>query len=109
MSKNTNDWILEDLESVEKHRRLAEPVRQTLLVQKYLQNPFSLTWLKLAALFQSAQVPNNQPKALEEDQFEQYEPITSEEKFYFHFTGSVNPANPSLYYTILRRRINQCS
>lgn len=105
MSKNTNDWILKDLESVEKRRRVAEPVRQTLLVQKYLQSPFSLTWSKLAALFQSAQVPNNQPEALKEDQSE---PITSEEKFYLYFSGSVNPANPSLYYTILRRRMNQC-
>ena len=98
MSKSTNNWLLQDLESAKKR----------LLVQKYLQNSFSFTWLKLAALFQFAQAPNNQPEALEEDQFEQYEPITSEQKLYLHFTGSVNVVNPSLYYTIPRRRINQC-
>jgi hypothetical protein len=40
MSKNTNDLLIEDLEVVEKQK----------LIQRYLQNPFSLTWSKLAAL-----------------------------------------------------------
>lgn len=40
MSKNPHDWLLEDLEVVEKQA----------LVQRYLQSPFSLTWSHLAAL-----------------------------------------------------------
>lgn len=40
MSKNPNDWLLEDVEAVEKQA----------LIQRYLQSPFSLAWSKLAVL-----------------------------------------------------------
>lgn len=91
MSKNPNDWLLEDL-SVSTQA----PVTERSLVQRYLQNPFSLLWSKLAAWFQSTQAPS-QSEALENYQSEQYEPGPQERDLYPRFTDRVDP---SLYYTI---------
>jgi len=54
MSKNTNDLLIEDLEVVEKQK----------LIQRYLQNPFSLTWSKLAVLLKVSLTPSP-PETLE--------------------------------------------
>ena len=53
MSKNTNDLLLDDLEEIEKRS----------LFYRYLQNPFSINWSKLAALVQSERF-SNQSEAL---------------------------------------------
>jgi len=54
MSKDTKDLLLEDLQVVEKQK----------LIQRYLQNPFSLTWSKLAALLKVSLAPSP-PETLE--------------------------------------------
>lgn len=65
------------------------------LVQKYLQNPFSLAWSKLSILFQASPV-QREPEASEQSGY--YEPDTMREQdFYPRFTDRVDP---SLYYTV---------
>lgn len=92
MLKNTNDRLLEDLEEV----RSCCNERKSL-VQRYLQNPFSLKWTKLAALVQAALEPS-QPEPLENYQYEQHKPDRIQEQYsYPCFTDRVDP---SLYYSI---------
>jgi hypothetical protein len=88
MSKNTNNWLLDDLEEIEKRP----------LVHKYLQNPFSITWSKLTNWVQAKQVSN---------QFEVPEICQSEDSdrdfiqqqdLYPRFTDRIDP---SVYYCIL--------
>lgn len=101
MSKNPNEWFLEDLEVVEKQA----------LIQRYLQSPFSLAWSKLAALLKVSLAPSP-PEVIENAanatvqrrqttatyQSEQYESApTQEQNLYLSFTDRVDP---SLYYTV---------
>lgn len=83
-----------------KHQSLSTQVSKTqrqLLIQKYLQRPFSVSWSKLVSLFQTNQVLS-QPEVIETNQSEQCEPdLIREQDLYPHFTDRVDP---SLYYTI---------
>lgn len=100
MSKNPNDWLLEDLGAVEKQA----------LIQRYLQSPFSLAWSKLAVLkvslapsppevienVASAAVQRRQTTAAYQSEQCESTP-TQEQDLYLSFTDRVDP---SLYYTV---------
>lgn len=93
MLNNTGDRHLENLS-------LSAQVLGTqkqLLVQRYLQSPFSIPWSKLASVFQPDQALS-QPEVIETNQSEQYESDSiREQDSYPHFTDRVDP---SLYYSI---------
>lgn len=87
MSKKTNDWLVNDLEEIEKR----------LLIQRYLQNPFSTTWPNLTTLVQSERVSSQsevseicQSKYSERDSIQQQD-------LYARFTDRIDP---SVYYCI---------
>ncbi len=66
------------------------------LVQRYLQNPFSVAWSKLVAWMKPT--PTSEAELLEGDRFEEYKRDSSKEGYLYHpFTDHVDP---SLYYTI---------
>ncbi|MEI2580214.1 hypothetical protein [Scytonema sp. PRP1] len=95
MSKNMNDWLNKNLEEVELPCN-----EKKSLIQRYLQNPFSIVWSKLTALIKATQAPS-QPEALENNQFEEHELKSIREHYlYTHFTDRVEP---SLYYQYLRQ------
>lgn len=101
MSKHTNDWLPEntlasaEVPAIEKRSRSGSS--GALLVQRYLQNPFSLPWSKLTALLEAAQALS-QPQVPADYQSEQRKPDSLQEPdLYPHFTDRVDP---SLYYTI---------
>ena len=75
MSENTNDRLLEDLEEVRLDCNDKRP-----LVQRYLQNPFSLKWTKLAALIQATLDPS-QAEAPENYQSEEHKPDRTREEY----------------------------
>ncbi|PSB46177.1 hypothetical protein C7B80_14225 [Cyanosarcina cf. burmensis CCALA 770] len=81
MREHTNDWQLDNSKETGKRS----------LVQKYLQNLFSVTWSKLAALF-STEVSTS-------ESVEETEPDDSpcDRSLYPRFTDRVDP---SLYYTV---------
>lgn len=87
MSKNTNDWLLDDLGKIEKRS----------LIQRYLQNPFSITWSKLTNLVQGEQCSNQS----EVPEIRESEPsdvdFIQQQDLYPHFTDRVDP---SLYYSL---------
>jgi hypothetical protein len=91
MSKNTNDWLVDD----SKKAGLSGNQRKSLL-PSYLQNPFSIVWLKLANLI-SATIASK-PETSENSQQDQREPDSIRmHELYSRFTDRVDP---SLYYTI---------
>ncbi len=93
MSKNTDDRPLDNLEEVE----LPSKEKKSPIL-RYLQNPFSVTWSKLAALITDTQLLS-QPEVLQNNQSEHNNPDSTQEYyFYSRFTDRVDP---SLYYTIL--------
>lgn len=71
------------------------------LVQKYLQNPFSVTRSKLAALFSTEVLSNEPNENIEVEDFSRSHESSStgdrEQNLYPRFTDRVDP---SLYYTI---------
>ena len=87
MSKNTNEWLLDDLREIEKRS----------LIQRYLQNPFSITWSKLTNLVQGERV-SNQSEVPEICQSEHSDvDFIQQQHLYPHFTDRVDP---SLYYSL---------
>ncbi|MDV2997310.1 MAG: hypothetical protein N4J56_007015 [Chroococcidiopsis sp. SAG 2025] len=100
MSKNTGKRHLKNLPLSAQHS-----VNQNhILIQKYLQNPFSISWSKLVALFKGAQTLNCS-EAIETDRSQQFEPDSQQHKtssirqqdLYPHFADRIDP---SLYYSI---------
>ncbi|MBF2009043.1 MAG: hypothetical protein IGS49_27245 [Chlorogloeopsis fritschii C42_A2020_084] len=82
MLRNTNELLVDNSEHKNKS-----------LVQKYLQNPFSIAWSRLAALIKPA--PSMQP---EDDPAEEYRADYIREQYLYRpFTDRIDP---SLYYTI---------
>ncbi|OKH21991.1 hypothetical protein NIES593_13715 [Hydrococcus rivularis NIES-593] len=66
-------------------------------IQRYLQNPFSIAWSKLAELFQTTQTLS-QPEDLDNSPCDRNETESIRERYlYTCFTDRVDP---SLYYTI---------
>ena len=93
MLNHTGDRHLENL-SISNQVSFAQ---KQLLVQRYLQSPFSIAWSKLVTLFQAEQALS-QPEVVEINQSEQYEPDSIQEQDLCpHFTDRVDP---SLYYSI---------
>lgn len=87
MPQNVIDCPVDHLAKVEK----------ASLVQKYLQNPFSICCSKLADLFQATPTPSQSEK-LENDQIAEHEPhYLHEQDLYPHIADRIDP---SLYYTI---------
>jgi hypothetical protein len=87
MSKNTNECLLDDFEVIEKRS----------LIQRYLQNPFSITWSKLTSLLQAKRV-SNQSEVPEVCQFEYSEQDSIQQQdLYPRFTDRIDP---SVYYCI---------
>jgi hypothetical protein len=85
MSKNMEDVFVDVVENKPKS-----------VVQKYLQNPFSIAWSKLATLTQP--VRSRTAEAQEDEQSEQYRPdFTQDQSLYRPFTDRIDP---SLYYAI---------
>ncbi len=93
MSKNTNDWLVEDLPvstqvpTAEKRSHLS----------RILRNPFSLVWSKLAALFQAAKT-SSESEVSEHSQSEQQEPKSIREQYLD--TCFTDRVDPSLYYIL---------
>ena len=87
MSKNTNECLLDDFEVIEKRS----------LIQRYLQNPFSITWSKLTNLLPGKRV-YNQSKSHEICQSEYLKQDSIQPQyFYLRFTDRIDP---SVYYCI---------
>jgi hypothetical protein len=95
MFKNINDQLQQDLEKVEFSCHQQKP-----LVQRYLQNPFSVIWSKIAPLIQATLAPSP-AETLENNPSEHYEAdSTQEQYFYTRFTDRVDP---SVYYIVFFR------
>jgi hypothetical protein len=68
------------------------------LLQRYLQNPFSIAWSKLAELFQPVQAAK-EPEVLENSEPESHQAEFIQKHYsYPHFTDRIDP---SVYYTVL--------
>ena len=79
---------------MQQHNRWEKRAAQRRSVQT---RPFSISWSKLASLFQANQALS-QPEVIETNQSEQSEPDSiREQDLYPHFTDRVEP---SLYYSI---------
>lgn len=89
MSESTNDGRSGNLNEKDKRS----------LVQKYLQNPFSVTWSKLTALFSTETLSSESAEEIEpSDSFQPQEPNSiCDRNLYPRFTDRVDP---SLYYTV---------
>ena len=82
MSKNTNDWFVDDLEEIEKRS----------LIHKHLQNSFSITWSKLINWIQSERV-SNQSEVSEICQSKYSERDSSQQQdLYPRFTDRIDPS-----------------
>ncbi|HAA29357.1 MAG TPA: hypothetical protein DCE56_18705 [Cyanobacteria bacterium UBA8553] len=87
MSKNTNNWLLDNLDEIEKRS----------LIQRYLQNPFSITWSKLTNWVQGERL-SNQSEVTEVCQSEPSDiDFIQQQDLYPHVTDRVDP---SLYYSL---------
>jgi hypothetical protein len=87
MSKNTNDWLLDDLEEIEKRS----------LIQRYLENPFSITWSKLTNWVQAERVSNpSEVSEMCQSEYSERDSIQHQD-FYPRFTDRIDP---SVYYCI---------
>jgi hypothetical protein len=90
MSNNTEHVFLDVVEN-----------RNKSVVQKYLQNPFSIAWSKLATLtqsFRSSTAETQQDNQPEEDRLNS----TQERYLYRPLTDRIDP---SLYYAIFHNKI----
>lgn len=87
MSKNTNGWLPDEAEEIEKRS----------LVQKYLRNPFSITWSKLTTLVQTQRVSNRSevPEICQSERSAL--DSTQQQDLYLRFTDRVDP---SIYYSL---------
>ncbi|MER3494115.1 MAG: hypothetical protein C4323_18575 [Mastigocladus sp. ERB_26_2] len=66
------------------------------VVQRYLQNPFSIAWSKLSVLTQS--IHSRTAEVQQENQFEEDRPDSTQERYLYRpFTDRIDP---SLYYAI---------
>ncbi|NWF62535.1 MAG: hypothetical protein HXY43_25695 [Fischerella sp.] len=90
MSKSTDKLFLDAVKQV-----ALPSCKKKSLVQRYLQNPFSIAWSKLTTLIKVVQSP--QAEVLEDDQTKEYRSYTREQYLYHPFTDRIDP---SLYYTI---------
>lgn len=62
MSKNMNDWLVEDLlDSTQ-----VPTAEQRSHLSRFLRNPFSLVWSKLSALFQAAKTSSKSESEVSE-------------------------------------------
>lgn len=101
MSKNTNDWLVEDLSDSTQvpttEKRLGDPCASRSHFSRILRNPFSLLWSKLTTLFQAAKT-SSESKVAGHSQSEQQEPESIRERYLDScFTDRVDP---SLYYIV---------
>lgn len=89
MSKNTNDWLSNE------EAELSGSEKKSLL-QKYLQNPLSIAWSKLASVvkttpaFHKVEPPEESPLTYKTENIH-------ERYLYTRFTDRVDP---SIYYSI---------
>lgn len=91
MSNSVNDSHFDRIDRVSSHGR-----EKKSLIQRYLQNPLSIIWSKLAAIVETAQVKSEELQP--ENQTEPYKlDSAGEQYFYSRFTDRVDP---SIYYTI---------
>lgn len=92
MSKNTNDWLAEDLPATQ-----FSATEKRSHFPKVRQNPFPIVWSKLVTLFQASKT-SGQSEVPEDFQSEQREPEAIRERYlYACFTDRVDP---SLYYIL---------
>ncbi|BAU06474.1 hypothetical protein CEN41_23890 [Fischerella thermalis CCMEE 5330] len=85
MSKNTEHVFVDVVETNHKS-----------VVQRYLQNPFSIAWSKLSTLTQS--IHSRTAEVQQENQFEEDRPDSTQERYLYRpFTDRIDP---SLYYAI---------
>ncbi|MBE9014902.1 hypothetical protein C7Y66_05265 [Chroococcidiopsis sp. CCALA 051] len=89
MREHTNDWQLDNSKETGKRS----------LVQKYLQNPFSVTWSKLADLLYPEISLGESAEEVQPDNSSQSQESNSicDRNLYPRFTDRVDP---SLYYTV---------
>lgn len=101
MSKNMNDWLVEDLSDSTQvpttEKRLGDPYASRSHFSRFLRNPFSLLWLKLAALSQAAKT-SSESEVAENSQSEQQEPESIREQYLD--TCFTDRVDPSLYYIL---------
>ncbi len=90
MSKSTDELFSDVVKQVG-----LPSCKKKSLIQRYLQNPFSIAWSKLTTLIKPVHSP--QTEALEDDQTKEYKSYTREQYLYHPFTDRIDP---SLYYTI---------
>ncbi|PLZ97677.1 hypothetical protein CEN50_14065 [Fischerella thermalis CCMEE 5268] len=85
MSKNTEHVFVDVVETNHKS-----------VVQRYLQNPFSIAWSKLSALTQS--IHSRTAEVQQENQSEEDRPDSTQGRYLYRpFTDRIDP---SLYYAI---------
>jgi hypothetical protein len=89
MSEQTNDWQQADLKAK----------NEQAIGQKYLQNPLSVTWSKLVALFSSTALESESSEAELLDHLSRSPQSNSicKQDLYPRFTDRIDP---SLYYTV---------
>jgi hypothetical protein len=101
MSKNTNDWLVEDLSDSTQvpttEKRLGSAYASRSHLSRILRNPFFLVWSKLAALFQTAKTSSKSELA-EHSRSEQQEPESIREQYLD--TCFTDRVDPSLYYIL---------
>jgi hypothetical protein len=93
MSKNINDWLVEDLPDSTQ----IPTAEQRSHFSKILRNSFFLVWSKLAPLFQAAKTAS-ESEVTEHSQSEQQEPKSIREQYLD--TCFTDRVDPSLYYIL---------
>ncbi|MCX7594668.1 MAG: hypothetical protein N2235_13075 [Fischerella sp.] len=90
MSKSTDEQFLDAVKQV-----ALPSCQKKSLMQRYLQNPFSIAWSKFTTLIKP--VRTHQAEVLEDAQTKEDRSYTQEQYLYHPFTDRIDP---SLYYTI---------
>jgi hypothetical protein len=93
MSKNTNNWLVEDLPDSTQIR--ATPKRAYL--PKALPNPFSFFWSKLTALCQASPT-SRESEVPENSQSSQHDSQSIQQRY--RYTCFTDRVDPSLYYIL---------
>jgi hypothetical protein len=90
MSKNAEDVFVDVVENKNKS-----------VVQRYLQNPFSIAWSKLATLTQSFR--SSTAEVQQDNQSEEDKPDSTQERYLYR--PLTDRIDPSLYYAIFYNRM----
>lgn len=91
MSNNTNDRPVEDLFISTQVPR----TKKRLRLPRVIQNPFSIIWLKLAALLQVSKI-SSESEVPKNSQSEQHEEESIQERYLY--TCLTDRVDPPLYY-----------